>query len=67
LPIRFDRACKHRVPFASAQYATETPTRNNAAIADQTAHPWRADPVIRPSVYVSPDAIAKIEINAINL
>src|SRR5207253_11509202 len=29
-------------------------------MAAQTAQPWRCEPVIRPSVYVSPDGIAKI-------
>src|SRR5206468_467526 len=55
------------LPFASAQYATVTPTRKSVAIAAQTAHPCLCEPVIRPSVYVNPAEIAKIEINAIRL
>src|SRR5262249_6329596 len=45
---------------ASAQYATVTPATKRKAIAAQTAHPCARDPVIEPSVYVSPAEIAKI-------
>ncbi len=48
------------LPRCSAISATTAPTRNRNAIAAKTAHPCRTDPVIRPSVLVSPAPIAKI-------
>src|SRR5262245_11785517 len=47
-------------PRASAQYATVTPARNRNAMAAQTAQPCFGEPVIRPSVYVRAEEIAKI-------
>src|SRR5260370_760090 len=47
-------------PRASAQYAVATPTKNKNVMAAHTAQPCRWDPVIRPSVYVRPEGIAKI-------
>ena len=38
-----------------------TPARNRNAIAAQTAQPWRRDPVMSPSVKVSPAEIAKMQ------
>src|ERR1022692_3213373 len=48
-------------PRASAQYAVVTPARNSKAIAAQTAHPCRGEPVIFPSVYVSAEGIARMQ------
>src|ERR1700733_7546929 len=48
-------------PRASAEYVAVTPTRNKIAIAHHTAHPWRGEPVICPSVYVKADPMAKIK------
>src|SRR5678816_751838 len=48
------------LPRASAQYAVVTPARKRNAIAAQTAQPCARDPVIDPSVYVSPEEIAKM-------
>src|ERR1700730_12580680 len=47
-------------PRASAQYTVATPPKNKNRIAAHTAQPCRCDPVIRPSVYVRPEGIAKI-------
>src|SRR5580765_5580397 len=49
------------LPRASAQYAVVTPARNRNAIAPQTAQPCLGEPVICPSVQVSPAEIAKMQ------
>src|SRR5271168_967603 len=49
------------LPRASAQYAVLTPTRNSASIAAHTAQPCRGACVMRPSVYVNPEGMAKIK------
>ena len=37
-----------------------TPAKNSTNIADQSAQPWRCRPVIRPSIQVSADGMAKM-------
>ena len=37
------------------------PAKKSTAMAAKTAQPWRCDPVIRPSVEVSPAGIRKME------
>src|SRR6185295_17009342 len=49
------------LPRASAQYAAVTPARNRNAIAPHTAQPCLGEPVICPSVHVSPAEIAKMQ------
>src|SRR5262249_57865428 len=53
-------AVSNGFPRASAQYVVVTPARNRNAIAAQTAQPCARDPVMSPSVYVSPAEMAKI-------
>ena len=55
-----DRLGKIGLPAASAEYAIKTPARNNTDIAPNTAHPCPCEPIIIPSMYVSPAGIRKI-------
>src|ERR1019366_9146585 len=59
--VRWSAPCSRGLPDASAQYAVVTPARNRVAIAAHTAQPCFWEPVMRPSVYVSPAETAKIE------